>query len=306
LSDSWKRQARRGLVELRGGRSAWSYRCHQVPSVEPTSLACLALIASGDEQTSKSDLETSHESASWLVAIQRPDGSLPVSEGLPSPGWPSPYALLLWSALSGYRMAESRARMWLLGSKGEVISIDKQPKAVIGHDPRLIGWPWVEATHSWLEPTAVAILALCRSGVGDHPRVQAGVKLILDRALDAGGWNYGNKAVFGAELRPQPGPTGLALLALASCGVHSMAVSRGLTYLDEAVRDLRAPVSLGWGILGLRAHNVFPDEADTWLARACARCIGKPDAAMALALLLLASSEPALSHFVTPSSTRSH
>jgi hypothetical protein len=305
LSDSWKRQARRELIELRGARSAWSYRWNQVPSVEPTALACLALIASGDAQTSKSDFATSHEAAGWLAALQRPDGSLPLSAGLPAPGWASPYAIFLWSALSGYQSAASRARVWLLGRKGEVIPIDKQPKAVIGHDPRLVGWPWVEATHSWLEPTALAILALSRTGLGDHPRVKAGVRLILDRALDAGGWNYGNKAVFGAELRPQPGPTGLALLALASCGVHSAAVSRGLAYLREAVRDLRAPVSLGWGILGLRAHDEFLDEADTWLARACARCIGKPDAAVALALLLLASSEPALGLIVIPPSTRS-
>ena len=112
---------------------------------------------------------------------------------------------------------------------------------MIGHDPNLVGWPWVEATHSWLEPTALAILALCRGGLAEHPRVKAGVDLILDRALEAGGWNYGNKAVFGTELRPQPGPTGLALLALAAVGTRREAVSRGLTYLREAARDLRAP-----------------------------------------------------------------
>ena len=40
--------------------------------------------------------------------------------------------------------------------------------------------------------------------------------MIIDRALPHGGWNYGNKVVFGHELRPQPGPTGMALLALAT------------------------------------------------------------------------------------------
>jgi hypothetical protein len=301
LISSWHQKARRELMKQRHGSCAWSYRCNHVRSVEPTALVCLALMASGDGQTSTFDIETSHVAARWLAAIQQSDGSLPVSEGHPSPGWATPYALLLWSALPGYQKAESRAQTSLLGRKGDVGRTEKKSEKVIGHDPSLLGWPWVDGTHSWLEPTALAILALCRSGLADHPRARAGVQLILDRALDSGGWNCGNKSVFGTELRPQPGPTGLALLALAAAGVHSAAVSSGLTYLNGLTRNLRAPISLGWGILGLRAHDASPDEAETSLAHACSRCIGKPDAAVGLALLLLASSEPGLSLLVTPS-----
>ena len=203
---------------------------------------------------------------------------------------------MLWSTLPGFQDAESRARSWLLGREGKAIPIEKSPLKVIGHDPSLVGWPWVEATHSWLEPTALAILALCRGGQAEHPRVKAGVDLILDRALEAGGWNYGNKAVFGTELRPQPGPTGLALLALALINALVREPSREFAaYLwrgPPVTSD--APSPLGWGILGLRAHHVVPDDAATWLAEACSRSIGKPDAAMGLALLLLASSELSL------------
>ena len=67
----------------------------------------------------------------------------------------------------------------------------------------------------------------------------------------------------------------------------------------------QAHSQFGWGILGLRAHDASPDEADTWLAHACSRCIGKADATVGLALLLLASSEPALGLLITPSSPRS-
>jgi hypothetical protein len=305
LIPSWHQQARRELIKERRGSSAWSYRYNHVPSVEPTALVCLALMASGDGQTSTFDVETSHRAARWLTAIQRSDGSLPVSEGLPSPGWATPYALLLWSALPGYEEAESRARAWLLGREGVVSRIDKNSEKTIGHDPGLVGWPWVEGTHSWLEPTALAIIALCQAGLAGQRRAQAGVELILDRALEAGGWNYGNTTVFGTDLRPQPGPTGLALLALAAAGARSQVVARGLTYLRALARDLRAPISLGWGILGLRAHDALPEEAEVWLAQACSRCIGKVDATVGLALLLLASSEPALGLLITPSSPRS-
>jgi hypothetical protein len=304
LIQSWHIQARHELMKERLGSSAWSYRRNHVASVEPTALVCLALLASGDGQTSTFDIETSHEAARWLAVIQRSDGSLPVSEGLSSPGWTTPYALLLWSALRGYDDAKSRARTCLLGSKGDVGRAEKKSEKVIGHDPTLLGWPWVEGTHSWLEPTALSVLALCQAGLADHPRTHAGVRLILDRALETGGWNCGNKSVFGTELRPQPGPTGLALLALAAAGARSPVVARGLTYLRAFARDLRAPISLGWGILGLRAHDALPDEAEAWLAQACSRCIAKADATVGLALLLLASSEPALGLLITPSSPR--
>ena len=107
--------------------SAWSYRCDHAPNVEPTALACLAMIASGEGQTSDSDIEIGHLAARWLTVIQRSDGSLPVSERLASPGWSTPYALLLWSALPGYQEAESRARSWLLGREGKVTPIEKGP-----------------------------------------------------------------------------------------------------------------------------------------------------------------------------------
>jgi hypothetical protein len=302
LISSWKQLARRELLELRGGSSAWSYRRTHELSVEPTVLACLGLLASGDEATSATDLAISREAAAWLAAIQRSDGSLPSAQGLTTPGWPTPYAFMLWSAVPGYEAAGRRARTWLLGSKGVTERIPKNEEKIFGHDPSLVGWPWVAGTHSWLEPTTMAILALSRAGLTNHPRVMAGRQLILDRALPAGGWNYGNKSVFGTELRPQPAPTGLALLALSAGGDRPVAVSRAVEYLEETLRFLRAPVSLGWAILGLRAHQKPPTEAETWLQQAHAKCTGKPDAAMGLALLLLASSERALGFMLPPGS----
>jgi hypothetical protein len=300
LISSWKEEARRELMELRGSSSAWSYRRAHVASAEPTVLACLGMLASGDQATIDSDMRTAEQGAGWLAAIQRPDGSVPVVDGLPSPGWPTPYALLLWSNRPGYDLARRRGRSWLLECKGAT-----QPRAnvgdnIVGHDPSLVGWPWVDGTHSWLEPTALSLLALNREGLGQHPRVSAGIELVRDRALVRGGWSCGGKSAFGNEQRPQPTATGLALLALAARGDRSAAVARGVAYLRATLADIRAAVSVGWGILGLRAHDALPVESETWLREAHARCTGRPDAAMGLALLLLAASEPALRLILTP------
>jgi len=300
LSSSWIQSARRDLVALCGQSGAWGYRIGHPPSVEPTALACLGLLASAPAAVSAVELEIAQKAADWMQVIQQPDGSLRVSKASTSPGWATPYGLLLWSNCTGEEDAKARACAWLLGNEGEQLDQFNQTDRLVGHDASLVGWPWVIGTHSWLEPTAMAILALRRAGLYDHPRIKAGTKLILDRALNAGGWNYGNKAVFGTELRPQPGPTGLALLALASLGKKTRAVAAALEYLRQALTEIQAPVSLGWGVLALRAHKVCPTEAEMWLARSYLRTSGKPDAAMGLALLLLASSERALDLVIRP------
>jgi hypothetical protein len=282
-------EARRVLVGLRGRSRVWGYRRQGTPSVEPTVLASLGLLASGDEHSFAEDDAAAGAAGGWLTAIQRAEGSLPVSQSLSTPGWATPYGLLLWRGLPAYESARARARAWLLRLEGQTLARTADSQAVIGHDSTAIGWPWVQGTHSWLEPTALAVLALCLEGLADHPRVEEGIGLIRDRSLTGGGWNYGNKVVFGHDLRPQPGPTGLALLALAARGEHPPEAARALDYLRRTLPNLRAGVSLGWGTLGLRAHDACPREAETWLADSYRRSAGRPDAILGLALVLLAA-----------------
>jgi hypothetical protein len=201
---------------------------------------------------------------------------------------------LLWRALGVHETSCQRAAAWLLQEKGKAFPRSLDPDRIVGHDTTLIGWPWVAETHSWIEPTVMAILALRREGAGDHPRVLEGLSLIRNRALPKGGWNYGNTSAFGHALRPQPGPTGLALLALAHRKRRSDMIERAIAYLNDTLPGVRAPASLGWGLLGLRAWDTSPAEADRWLAESFARTTGRPDAAPRLALLLLAAGEATL------------
>ena len=131
-----------------------------------------------------------------------------------------------------------------------------------------VGWrhAFLDRAHGTGDP------ALCREGMGRQPRVDDGIELILDRSLKGGGWNYGNKAVFGRDLRPQPGPTGLALLALATQRDQSQQTRAAIDYLRGSLPSLRAGMSLGWGVLGLRAHGACPPEAGGWLAESYQQC----------------------------------
>ena len=171
----------------------------------------------------------------------------------------------------------------------------KDADKIVGHDPRLVGWPWVDGTHSWLEPTALAILALCRAGLADHPRVNAGIELILDRALDGGRLELWEQVRFRDRAAPAARPDGARPPGPGRPGDRSAGGSRaaGLLACGRSGTSGRRSRSAGacWGC-GLTSAS--PSEAETWLEQAYARCIGKPDAVMGLALLLLASSEPAL------------
>ncbi|SIO62646.1 hypothetical protein SAMN05444166_7108 [Singulisphaera sp. GP187] len=296
MPSEWSGTARDELLALRVTSTGWGYRKGTRPCVEPTALVGLGLVAS--TEVSRGEDSSVRLAADWLVSIQNQDGSLGISAGLPAPCWTTPYTLLLWNALNGYETPRRRAAAWLLQQQGQTSASESDPDHVIGHDTTLVGWPWVSDTHSWLEPTAIAVLALGREGYGDHRRVREGIRLIADRALPNGGWNYGNKSAFGNVLRPQPGPTGLALLALAQTDDPSSVVANGIKYLVETLPNTRAPASLGWGVLGLRRWNRAPAKSYLWLDESYRRTVGRPDAATRLALLLLAVGDASLPLFL--------
>ncbi len=292
--EDWRSAARGELLGLRSRPRGWGYRKGASPAVEPTCLACLGLLATRRPAGPESRDEAAAivaDAADWLADVQRPDGSLGAAGASSGPGWPTPLGLLLWRACGGREGPRRRGVEWLLREQGESWTSTTHASPVLGHDPRIVGWPWVDGTHSWLEPTATAVLALRAAGLGAHPRCVEGLRLILDRAIEAGGWNYGNKSAFGNALRPQPAPTGLALLALARQNARTAIVDRAIRYLQEVLPGIRACSSLGWGLLGLRAWDSAPAEADRWLAEAFQHASGRPDAAPKLALLLLAGGD---------------
>lgn len=282
---AWIEEARRRLVALREG-GGWAYRRGAAVSVEATALASLGLLAT-EGLSALSARITALRAADRLADLQQTAGFLGPTSALASPGWATSYALLLWQAVGGHDGPRRRAVGWLLNEPVDAPARD--PGGISGHDTSIPGWPWVEGTHSWVEPTALTLLALVREGVGGHPRIVDGRSVLRDRALSAGGWNYGNTVVFGRELRPQPAPTGLALLALVDSGVSRSVVDPALTYLRRALPEVRAPASLAWGLLGLRAWGVVPDGAERWLAESAGEALRRDDAAIRLGQLLLAS-----------------
>ena len=123
-------------------------------------------------------------------------------------------------------------------------------------------------THSWVEPTAINVLALRSAGQAGHPRCREAVKLLLDRQLPQGGWNYGNTTVLGHVLLPQVQPTGLALAALAGETDARSKVQPSLDYLHRVLSRRTTTASLCYALLGLIGHGLQPQPADQWLSSA--------------------------------------
>ncbi len=289
MDDDWIGQARRRLVALADG-GCWGYRHGAPASPEATALAGLGLLAAAPADDPDARCLASR-AGEGLARIQRGDGSLGVVATMATPGWATSFALLLWQVVGGFDDERRRAAAWLLGERVATTPRPAEPDRIAGHDPSVAGWPWVEDTHPWVEPTALAMLALAREGFIGHPRVADGVRLLRDRQIGTGGWNYGNTTVFGRALRPQPAPTGMSLLAMAACGCRREEIETSLEYLRGSLPGLRAAISLGWGVLGLLAWGCRPADAEEWLSESALAALAREDAAPRLGLLLIASAK---------------
>jgi hypothetical protein len=193
-----------------------------------------------------------------LDTEQLDDGRVSISLKHPDAFWPTSIAILAWHGSTGFIDSQLKAVNFLLNTSGR--HHERKPDSPVSHDTSIKGWPWIENTHSWVEPTALALIALRTLGYEEHPRAIEAVNMILDRQLPKGGWNYGNTSVFGQELHSMPGPTGIALQALADL-VPREKIEKSLIYLKTTIKKLYTPFALGWSLLGLSAWNERPGNS---------------------------------------------
>ena len=249
------------LLNRLADRYDWPYAAGGPGASEPTALAALAL-AAGDRK------DAALRAGQWLADRQGRDGAVGITAGQARPAWPTSLALLAWQRDQPVRRATALRN----SSSGPPLScsrradVSREPQEFYAHDPRLVGWPWVAGTHSWLEPTAWAVLALKARGLGEHPRVREAVQLLVDRQLPGGGCNYGNTIVFGHRLRAHHQPTGLALMALAD-EPFSARREQSAQYLRRCWPDVPGSVSMCFVAMGLAAVGTTPHALETEMQR---------------------------------------
>ena len=256
-----KRLIRETLSERFLAEGGITDRVHGQFRMDATAWGILAWIAAAGEE----ELVEIHRAR--LSQEQDAGGGLSVSQSHPESFWPTGLAILAWRGSSRSQAAQGRAIYFLLEKTG--VHRSRRPDEQVGHDPLLKGWPWVVGTHSWIEPTALNVIALRTTGSGKHDRVTEAIEMMLNRQLPHGGWNYGNTLVFGRELLPMPESTGAALTGLAGM-VPQEKVVKSLSYLQSEVSQRITPISLGWTLLGLAAWDQWPSNGMVLVERCLA------------------------------------
>ena len=243
---------------------------------EPSALAELALVGHARADAAKPVGE-------FLLSLQSREGCIGMRRAEDWPQWPTSLAMLAWKSLDEKKYAATIAAAirWTLSKAGERI----EREAAMGHNSMLAAWPWVEGTHSWMEPSAFFTLALKAQGLRQHERTAEAVSLLIDRLLGDGGCNYGNTAVLGQTLRPHVQPSGIVMLALVGEKDDSGRILRTLDYLAKACQPELTPHSLAWAVLGLAAHDRYPANASELLAAAYEKTMQRTRSLYTLALL---------------------
>jgi len=267
------------VVGWLAAQKSWAYHGDAPLASEPAALTVMALLAHRRRATSALD---------WLVDRQQADGSVGVTLEQTTPGWTTAQAVLAWALAdrqaSGeglrYVTATARGTAWLLGARGVPLERNEQ----LGHDSTLI-----EGTHSWIEPTAWAVLALKAVGLRQHARTREAVRLLVDRLLPEGGCNFGNTFVLGQQLLPHMQSSGICLLALAGEKIDDPRIDRTAEYLERQISRRTATASLSYSLLGLAAHDRQPTTAGPLLAAAAERMLVRDRSAHKLSLLALAA-----------------
>ncbi|HVS39308.1 MAG TPA: hypothetical protein VMS17_27370, partial [Gemmataceae bacterium] len=246
------------LAALAHGDGGWGYAKGQPGHLEPTCLALLALSAEAPRFGAVIDA-----AKAWLRQCACPDGTYRLARGRPEAVWPTALVLFVQASL-GYPVEEvDRTAAALVGRQGRQTA-EAGGEEVNDIDLKLVGWPWAENTFSWVEPTAWACLALRRAGQGAHPRVRVGQELLLDRALEEGGVNYGNRRIFGVSLEAIPGPTALMLLALQGRPLDPR-VTAAVEFLRRQVEQSVDLEHLCWARLALDSYSNLPGAAESLL-----------------------------------------
>lgn len=189
-----------------------------------------------------------------LAAFQLPDGSVPVVPECPSAAWPTPLAILAWLPEPAFHPHAKAAAAWLASHQGRRWPRSMSDIGVLGHDPSLRGWSWTIGAHSWVEPTALAMLALTAMGQAESiMELAEATMMLLDRELPEGGWNYGNTRVFLNILPPLPECTGFALTALGAFPMRPdrCVIARSLDYLASHHCAFQTPLIAAWRAFGL-------------------------------------------------------
>lgn len=207
------------LLAAQNPDGGWGFRVGFESRVEPTAWALLALRGAEWPNTQRAGYR-------FLSATQLPDGSWPSSPTQKVGSWVTSVASWALSADEESSKSVGAALNWICADQprssrfaARLIRRIAAPRKIVVQDDSLEGWGWTPRTANWVEPTALALIALEQAPShllpsGDAKRRESATALIYDRMCPGGGWNCGNPMVYGVPGDALVEPTVWALIAL--------------------------------------------------------------------------------------------
>jgi hypothetical protein len=234
----------------------WGYKPGGMSYVEPTAAVLLALAGQtgGKEAYSRG--------CDFLRDLQHQDGGWGIAALDAESGWMTAWAV--WALAGGDKPSASRGAEWLLQTEGIRIT---DPAAVSSArnlfrmDARLTGWPWLPGDASWVFPTALALLALNATAHSAHPRVQEGIRYLLDRAIPSGGWNIGDPFLVTGTPPATVVHTSIVLVSLGGLGISNGVVQDGQRWVAEKIGQVHTAAELAWGSWAVRTAQLDDGSA---------------------------------------------
>jgi hypothetical protein len=217
--------------------------------VEPTAVALLAI---RDEPGAEKSFE---RGISWLLSCQNMDGGWGINGDDLESGWHTAWALIALKYSNQVGASITQAIEWLsyVGTY-EITHEEFQKSAIKGKDyPVALTWPWLPDQGCWIEPTALAVLALEGLDISEvaSTRISAALDYFLENRTPSGGWGNGNASPLDTIVLPRAYPTVLVLLALARIAPNEIQ-TRDLEALHNDLRRDSSILSQSSGYLALR------------------------------------------------------
>ena len=248
----------RYLMDTQDPSGGWGYTPTGTPGVEPTALAVLALRGAAEAASE------ARRAQDWLASIQNKDGGWGMNGLDPRSGWHTAWGVLALKGEDKYSESIRRGQEWLAAVevyREQNVDVLKAFNQALKVDFALAAWSWGPNEASWVQPTALAMLALRNDPpiVAAQARLDEAVRFLDNRRVPGGGWNVGNPAMFDGVLPAHTIPTALGLLALASYA-PDLIQPGDLTVLREKAAEDSDAKALGWALLGLRTMSEETSE----------------------------------------------
>ena len=237
----------------------WGFQHGSQSRVEPTAWALLALLESASDYAAD---DATARGLQCLLKAQLTDGSWPAVAGQDQGCWVTSLACLALLSQAQFRESLTRGICWLSnerpGEAGRWFRLLRRLRGVrhtVAQNDFYYGWSWTSGTASWVEPTALALIAMRNSPPELLPaqvqsRIQLAEAMLYDRMSPGGGWNCGNPLVYGVPGEPQVCQTAWALLALRD---HSERpeVEKSLAWLEANWDRIESPSTLALACIAL-------------------------------------------------------